>query len=114
PAGLPVQAGASPEVVTRARPAEGGMNRGVVTTLRDSVPPRPLLRAEALRIAELQAQKFLALMAIAEPPVPKSIIAELPRVQVAVLRPFPVSGATQWKSGRWLIVLNGREPETRR
>lgn len=90
------------------------MNRGIVTALRDCVPRRPLLRAEALRIAELQAQKFLALMAITEPPVPQRIIAELPRVQVAVLRPFPVSGATLWKSGRWLIVLNGREPETRR
>lgn len=89
------------------------MNRGVVSTLRDCVPLRPLLRTEALRIAELQAQKFLVLAGVTEPPVPQAIIAELPRVQVAVLRPFPVSGATHWKDGKWLIVLNGREPETR-
>lgn len=89
------------------------MNRGVVATLRDSVPLRPLLRTETLRIAELQAQKFLALAGITAPPVPQTIIADLPRLQVAVMRPFPVSGATHWKSGKWLIVLNGAEPDTR-
>ena len=89
------------------------MNRGVVTTLRDRVPLRPLLRSEHLRIAELQAQRFLAMAGITEAPVPTSIIAELPRLQVAVMRPFPVSGATHWKDGKWLIVLNGREPQTR-
>jgi Zn-dependent peptidase ImmA (M78 family) len=90
------------------------MNRGVVATLRDCVPLRPLLRTEALRIAEMQAQKILQLADIREPAVPERIIAELPRVQVVVLRPFPVSGATHWKDGKWLIVLNGGEPETRR
>lgn len=89
------------------------MSRGVVMTLRDRVPLRPLLRSEHLRIAELQTHRFLALAGITEAPVPTSIIAELPRLQVAVMRPFPVSGATHWKDGKWLIVLNGREPQTR-
>jgi len=89
------------------------MNRGIVTTLRDVVPNRPLTRAEALRIAELQAQKFLQLVDAREPPVPEQIITRLPRLQVARLRPFPASGASHWKNGAWMIVLNGREPETR-
>jgi hypothetical protein len=72
-----------------------------------------MTRSEHLRIAELQAQRFLALAKITEPPVPTSIISELPRLQVTVVRPFPVSGATHWKRGAWLIVLNGREPQTR-
>lgn len=89
------------------------MNRGIVTTLRDRVPLRPMTRSEHLRIAELQAQRFLALAGITEPPVPANIISELPRLQVTVMRPFPVSGATHWKNGSWLVVLNGREPTTR-
>ena len=31
------------------------MNRGVIASLRDFVPLRPLRREEAMRIAELQA-----------------------------------------------------------
>jgi hypothetical protein len=89
------------------------MTRGIVTTLRDRVPLRPLTRGEHLRIAELQAQRFLALAGITEPPVPTTIISELPRLQVTIMRPFPVSGATHWKHGSWLVVLNGREPQTR-
>jgi hypothetical protein len=89
------------------------MNRGAIATLRDCVPLRPLLRSEHFRIAEIQAQKFLRLAAITGPSVPTTIISDLPRIQVAVLRPFPASGATHWKHGLWMIVLNGREPATR-
>jgi len=38
------------------------MNPSIVTKLRDTVPLRPLRYSEALRLAELQAQKFLALV----------------------------------------------------
>lgn len=89
------------------------MNRGVVTILRDFVPIRPLTRAEALRIAELQAIRFLKLAGVTEPPVSERIIAELPRVQVERVRLLPVSGATQWTKGRWLILLRAQEPLTR-
>jgi hypothetical protein len=89
------------------------MNPSVVTKLRDMVPLRPLRYSEALRIAELQAQRFLALEGITEPAVPERIIAELPRVEVARLTPFPTSGASHWAQGRWLVVVNGSEPATR-
>ncbi len=89
------------------------MNPSVVTKLRDTVPLRPLRYSEALRLAELQAQRFLALTGITEPSVPERIITELPHVQVNRLSPFPSSGASHWTRGRWLVILNGSEPATR-
>jgi len=89
------------------------MNRGVIAALRDFVPIRPLRRSEALRIAELQAYRFLKLTGVNEPPVPERVISELPRVQVERISPFPVSGATRWASQRWVILLNGSEPQSR-
>jgi hypothetical protein len=89
------------------------MNRGVIAALRDFVPIRPLTREEAMRIAELQALRFLEMVGITGGPVPERVIADLPRVQVERMSPLPVSGATQWASQRWLIVLNGAEPATR-
>jgi predicted transcriptional regulator len=89
------------------------MSENIITKLRDCVPIRPLRYSEALRIAELQAQKFLAMSGITMPPVPERAISELPRVHVTRLSPFPASGATHWTEGRWLIALNGAEPNTR-
>lgn len=89
------------------------MNPPVITKLRDMVPLRPLRYSEALRLAEMQAQVFLAISGITAPSVPERIMAELPRVQVTRLSPFPTSGATHWASGQWLVVLNGAEPATR-
>lgn len=86
------------------------MNRGVIASLRDLVPIRPLRRLEAMSIAERQAHRFLALVGVDGPPVPEWAVADLPRVEVRRASPFPVSGATEWSSGRWLIVLNGGEP----
>lgn len=89
------------------------MKPAVVTRLRDIVPLRPLRYGEALRVAELQAQRFLALAGVTEPSVPEQVITDLPRTQVVRLSPFPTSGATHWANGRWLVVLNGSEPTTR-
>lgn len=89
------------------------MNPGVIARLRDFVPIRPLTRNEALRIAELQATRFLEFVGVTAGPVPEKVIAELPRIQVERVSPFPVSGATHWSNGRWLVLLNGAEPSTR-
>jgi Zn-dependent peptidase ImmA (M78 family) len=84
-----------------------------IQTLREVVPTRPLTFTESLRIAELQASKLLALAALSEPPFTENIIAGLPRIQIERMTPAPVSGATQWSSGRWLILLNGSETRGR-
>ena len=85
----------------------------VIRKLRDLVPLRPLSPGEALRVAELQANRLLELSEVSRPPVAETIISKLPRVQVERMTPSIASGATQWSRGRWLIVLAGSEPPTR-
>jgi Zn-dependent peptidase ImmA (M78 family) len=89
------------------------MNPSIVTKLRDIVPLRPLRYSEALRLAELQAQRFVAMAGITQPAVPERIIAELPKIEITRLNPFPTSGASHWAAGRWLVAINGAEPATR-
>jgi hypothetical protein len=89
------------------------MKPGPITTLRDIVPLRPLRYVEAIRLAEFQAQKFLKLSGITEPSVPERIIRDLPKLHVAHLSPFPVSGASNWANGRWVIAIKGSEPASR-
>jgi Zn-dependent peptidase ImmA (M78 family) len=89
------------------------MKRSVVSQVRDIVPIRPLTRHESMVLAEQQAQRLLDLLGITEPPVLEDAIAQLARIEVVHKCPWPVSGATQWVKGRWLVVLNGSEPTTR-
>jgi Zn-dependent peptidase ImmA (M78 family) len=89
------------------------MNRSVIASLRDFVPIKPLTREQALRIAELQATRFRTLTDQRRPLLPTEAIAELPRLQVEHMSPLPVSGATAWSDGRWLILLRGSEPQGR-
>jgi hypothetical protein len=89
------------------------MKPGVIARLRDLVPLRPLTYGEHLRIAELQSIRFLELVGVREAPVPERAITELPRLHVEHMSPFPVSGATHWSSGQWLVALNGSEPRVR-
>ena len=89
------------------------MSPGVITILRDLVPLRPLRFSEALRIADLQAERLLRLTGVTEPAVPERIITELPRMRVTRMSPFPTSGASHWYQGQWLIVVNAAEPVTR-
>src|SRR5712675_1065986 len=89
------------------------MSLGVIASLRDFVPIRPLTRTEAFRIAELQSIRFLGLVGVSEPPVRESVITNLPRLSVQRISPLPVSGATQWANGQWLLLLNGGEPRAR-
>lgn len=89
------------------------MKTSIITTLRDLVPIRALTREEAMRIAELQAQRFHEANGSTAPPVPEEVIANIPRVQIERMSPIPVSGSTHWASSRWLLVLNGAEPLSR-
>lgn len=89
------------------------MKRGVIASLRDIAPLRPLSREEALSLAERQARLLLHLVGVADAPVPERVIAELPRIEVDHVSPFPASGATHWVAGTWRIVINSSEPVTR-
>ena len=87
--------------------------QSVLATLRALVPGRPLTPNEALRIAELQANRLLAHFAIDGPAVPEEIISELPRIQIAREPGLPVSGAAHWTGSCWLITVNADEPTVR-
>lgn len=89
------------------------MNRGLLASLRALCPPRRVTHGEALRVGELQASRMLQLAGITEPPVPESLISDVPKVTVRRIIPWPVSGCTDWAKGTWVIVVNGAEPGVR-
>lgn len=90
------------------------MSRGTLATLRDLMPPRALTQGQALRIAELQAQRLLEISGVKEPPVPVSVITDIPKIMVQRMVPWPVSGATSWTKGAWNVIIKGDEPYGRR
>jgi Zn-dependent peptidase ImmA (M78 family) len=94
----------------RTRNAEGS----VLALLRDLVPHRRLTFAEALRIAELQANRLKEHFDIDTAEVASEVVTELPRVTVIFDADLPVSGSTHWNGSTWVITLNASEPPMRR
>lgn len=88
--------------------------RSTLYRLRSLLPMRPLTHWEALRLAELQANRLLELTEIRTPGTPDEIVSGLPGVEVALRSDLPVSGLTNWYKPRWLILLNANEPSVRR
>ena len=89
-------------------------NESVLKTLRDLVPQRRLTYTESLRIAELQANRFLELFEVTGPFVPTEIVTELPRVTIRNAPDLPASGSAHWEEGQWVITLNSAEGNVRR
>ena len=88
----------------------------VLGSLRAVIPERrDITFAEALRIAELQANKLLERHGIREYPVPRELIAELPKIAVRYGSHL-VSGASYWdaKAGNWIIQLSRADSWQRR
>ncbi len=85
------------------------MTKNIIRELRDLAPLRPLSVAEAIRTADLQATRLLALVGIEEGPVPESAITTLPRIRVERMTPALVSGSVKWARGHWVIIINGAE-----
>lgn len=87
----------------------------VLASLRALLPNRPLRLFEALRIAELQANRLLEIADVETSPVPSEIITRLPRITVDYDLDMPCSGASDWDTRRksWVITLNALEPDTR-
>jgi predicted transcriptional regulator len=88
--------------------------RNVFAVLRDLMPRRALTVAESDTLAELQATHLLRLAGLAGPATPNELLTELPRLQVVEEPDLPSSASALWVSGRWLVLLNGAEPATRR
>jgi len=89
------------------------MNRGVLAIMRGLMPNRPLSQLEAMRIAELQAMRLLEISGCDHAPVPDRVVTKVPKILVKRLTPWPVSGATDWAKGTWVIALNGNESRRR-
>lgn len=81
--------------------------------LRQLVPVRPLSHGEALRIAELQANRLLELSGVTEPGTPSEIVENLRSVVVSRRADMPASGYSDWYKPHWLILLNDAEPFVR-
>ncbi|MBY6676248.1 ImmA/IrrE family metallo-endopeptidase [Rhodococcus sp. BP-332] len=80
----------------------------VLATLRSVIPRRSdVTYDEALRIAELQANKLLAAHAISEGSTPTELISELPKITIAYTGAL-VAGASYWDTTRrtWVILLS--------
>ncbi len=93
----------------------GGLAReqSVLAMLRALVPKRPLTPGEALRIAELQANRLLQHFGVETPTVPEGIVSALPRIRVVRENGLPVSGAAYWNSRHWIITVSANEPTVR-
>lgn len=93
----------------------GGAAReqSVLALLRALVPSRALSPSEALRLAELQANRLLRHFAIETNTVPEEIVSELPRVRIVREYGLPISGAAHWNGSYWIITLNADEPAFR-
>ena len=85
----------------------------ILAELRAIIPQRPLSKEEAYQVAEQQALRLLRYYEIDEGPVPESVITSLPRLRVERISGMPVSGASKWASGSWMILLNRDEPLVR-
>jgi len=82
---------------------------GPLAELRTVCPQRPLAPYEARRVAELQANRLLALQRVDCEPVPEQIIEYLPRVEVVWRDDAPISGHVEWNGGRWRIAVSSSE-----
>lgn len=90
----------------------------MLASLRALMPNRRLSLTEALRIAELQANRLLQLRRIGDLPVPVQIVTDLPRITVDYDPDLPrhaASGSSNWDCHRraWVISVNPDEPTTR-
>jgi Zn-dependent peptidase ImmA (M78 family) len=86
--------------------------RSTLAHLRALIPARPLLFSEALRLAELQANRLIEWAGITSVAAPNELVTDLPHLGVEY-RDLPTSGMSYWNGQAWIICLNRAEPRTR-
>jgi Zn-dependent peptidase ImmA (M78 family) len=84
-----------------------------ITKLRDLVPLRRLSIAEALAVAEAQAERLLRLSSATAPPVSEDIIPGLADIRIERTPLGTVHGAVRRIDKQWLIMLNERDSRGR-
>lgn len=88
-------------------------DRDAIAELRALQPPRALTRVEAHDVAERQATALLALMGVARPPVPQSVISDIAAIELDIVRDWPTSAMTVHTGSQWRIVINRSESAER-
>ena len=81
--------------------------------LRSLMPMRPLYQGEALRIAELQANRLLAACGITSAGTPSRSSTAFPNLRVSKRSDLPASGLAVWYKPHWQVYLNAHEPSVR-
>ena len=89
------------------------MKRGLIASVRDIVPIRPLTPVEALAIAERQAMRVRELLEITWPALPDYAIAELPRIQIFRKNAPNYAAMSEYRYGKWVVYLNGNDSPLR-
>lgn len=85
----------------------------VIAELRKLMPRRGVTWSEAYSVAERQAARLLALMQVAEPPVPMFVVSSLAGITVDRRADWPTSGMAVANGLGWRIVLCADEPRQR-
>ncbi|MEZ5246684.1 MAG: ImmA/IrrE family metallo-endopeptidase [Acidimicrobiales bacterium] len=86
----------------------------ILQQLRELIPRRPLHDDEARFIVERQAGLLRRLSGLPDDPLlPRSVIEDLPKVNVVADPHLPSSGASHWTGSLWQITINAGEPFTR-
>lgn len=100
--------------MTSSTPTQAdGSAQSVIAQLRGLMPRRPLGFWEARMVAELQANRLLALAGHRAGQVSDALIAELPRINIQYRHDMMGSGLTTWERGAWRIAINADEPRAR-
>ena len=88
----------------------------LLAELRSVTPLRSLHLAEALRVAELQANKLRAHFDADEAIMPSEAVTSQPRMRVVLDAELEgrASGSSHWNGTSWVIALNEHEPLVRR
>jgi hypothetical protein len=87
----------------------------VLQSLRSLIPERVVTFTEALRIAEIQADRLLQLMdaTAASAPTPNQDIAELPHIHVEYVNDLPSFGLSFWDGQQWIVQLSTKQTPAR-
>jgi Zn-dependent peptidase ImmA (M78 family) len=85
----------------------------VIASLRAFGPAERLSVGTAFTIAELQAECLVGLFMVNEPPVPTTIVSELPHITVVQDEYLPVSGSAHWNGRTWIVALSATDSTAR-
>jgi hypothetical protein len=85
----------------------------ILASLRAFVPERRATFLEALRIAELQAQRLLHRLGLDSGPISEELLTDLPRLTTERIAGMPTSGCSFWNGSSWVIQVSADEPATR-